>query len=150
MQARLFKWLALVSAVVLGSSFVSMMATFVGSQGADLRDLMVLQAILIPVALAVVVWCFSILVRHFGYRRVFSESWDRLPGWLLFSVLAANSLVLIAELSFLLIQHHTSILRPWQEHVPAAMAFSSSLALITCSVTSRLAGTSARTPGDND
>ena len=80
MQARLFKWLALVSAVVLGSSFVSMMATFVGSQGADLRDLMVLQAILVPVALAVVVWCFSILVRHFGYRRVFSEFWDRLPG----------------------------------------------------------------------
>jgi hypothetical protein len=141
MGMLLFKWLTLVFAAVLGSSFISMMAAFVGSRGTDLQDLMVLQAISIPVAIALVVWCFGIQVHHYGYRNAISKAWDCLPGWLLFGVLAANSLVLIAELSFLLIQHHTAVLRPWQEHVPAATAFSSSLAVLACYVTFRLAKT---------
>jgi len=149
-QVRLLKWLTLVFAAMLGSSFVSMMATFVGSRGSDLQDLMMLQAIVAPVAFVIVGWCCSILVRQYGYRNAFTKFWDYLPGWLLFAMLAANSLVLIAELSFLLIQHHTSNLRPWQEHVPAATAFSSSLAVITCYVTFRLSGQGAKASGRRD
>ena len=97
-QVRLLKWLTLVFAAMLDSNFVSMMATFVGSQGSDLQDLMVPQVIVAPVAFVFVAWRFSILVRQCGYRNAFTKFWDCLPGWLLFAILAANSLVLIARL----------------------------------------------------
>jgi hypothetical protein len=51
MKSFLFKWLTIVFAVMLLSSFVSMMAAFVGSEGTDLRDLMILQTALIPLAI---------------------------------------------------------------------------------------------------
>lgn len=139
MKLFLFKWLAVAFATALLSSFVSMMAAFVGSEGADLRDLLVLQTALIPLGLAVFAWCLGALVRQFGLPGAFRMFWHHLPGWLLFAILAANSLVLIAELSVILIQHHTQTLRPWQEHLPAATALASSLALTACYVGYRLA-----------
>lgn len=138
-MTTLFKWLTAAFAVMLASSLVSMMAAFVGSQGEDLQDLLKLQAVLVPVSIAVVVWCLFLLTRQFGFGNVFRTLWSVLPGWLIFAVLAVNSLVLIAELSFLLIQYHTATLRPWQEHLPAATALCSSLALATCYVCFRIA-----------
>ncbi|MEX2122984.1 MAG: hypothetical protein WD795_03755 [Woeseia sp.] len=146
MRAFLFKWLTVVFAVTLISSFVSMMAAFVGSEGADLRDLIILQTVLIPLAVAVVIWCFGMLVRRHGYKGAFRTFWNGLPGWLLFAVFAANALVLIAELSFILIQHHTGDLRPWQEHVPAATTLFSSIALAVCYVSLRLADRDGNEP----
>jgi hypothetical protein len=115
------------------------MAAFVGSEGTDLRDLMILQTALIPLAILAAIWCFGILVRRHGHTDAFRRFWGFLPGWLLFAVFAANSLVLIAELSFILFQHHTGDLRPWQEHVPAATALFGSIALAACYVSFRLA-----------
>lgn len=69
MRTLLFKWLTAILAVMLVSSFVSMMAAFVGSEGEDLRDLMVLQAILIPLAVAAGVWCLGSLVLQYGCRK---------------------------------------------------------------------------------
>lgn len=133
----LYKWLAVIFAAVLLSSLVSMMGAFLGSEGNDLRDLMILQTALIPVAIIVVLWCFGTLIHE--YRSdAWRTFWRCLPGWLLFAVLAANSLVLIAELSFVLLQYHTGEWRPWQEHVPAATALTSSLALASCYVSFRL------------
>lgn len=136
----IFKWLTAVFAVMLASSIVSMMAAFVGSEGADFQDLLKLQVLLVPIALVVVAWCLGRLVRQHGRRNAFRIFWNALPGWLLFSVLAANSLVIIAELSFVLIQHHAGNLRPWQEHVPPAAALCSSLAAAACYVSFHLAG----------
>jgi hypothetical protein len=138
-MATLFKWLTAAFAVMLVSSLVSMMAAFVGSQGADLQDLLKLQAVLVPVSIAVVVWCFSLLTRQLGYGNVLRKFWSVLPGWLIFAVFAVNSLVLVAELSFVLIRYHTAAVRPWQEHLPAATALCSSLALATCYVCFRIA-----------
>ena len=138
-MTTLFKWLTAAFAVMLASSLVSMMSAFVGSQGADLQDLLKLQAVLVPVSIAVVVWCFSLLIRQFKYGNVLRKFWSVMPGWLIFAVLAVNSLVLVAELSFVLIQYHTATVRPWQEHVPAATALCSSLALATCYVCFRIA-----------
>lgn len=135
----MFKWLTLIFAVALVSSFVSMMAAFVGSQGVDLKDLLVLQTVLVPLAIAVIVWCFSSLLRRHRFSEAFRKFWDRLPGWLVFAVVAANSLVLITELAFVLVQYHTGARAPWQEHLPAATAFFSSLAMATCYVNFRLA-----------
>lgn len=137
-MTTLFKWLTAIFAVMMASSIVSMMAAFVGSQGADLQDLLKLQAVLVPVSIAVVVWCFVLLIRQYGYGNAFRKFWNVLPGWLVFAVFAVNSLVLVAELSFILIQYHTATLRPWQEHLPAATALCSSLALATCYVSFRI------------
>lgn len=137
-MTALFKWLTAIFAVMLASSLVSMMAAFVGSQGADFQDLLKLQAVLVPVSIAVVLWCLALLIRQYGFGKGFRKFWSVLPGWLVFAVLAVNSLVLVAELSFILIQYHTETLRPWQEHLPAATAFSSSLALATCYVCFRI------------
>jgi uncharacterized membrane protein len=148
LKTSLFKWLTIVFTAMLFSSFLSMMAAFVGSEGSDLRDLIVLQVVLIPVALAVTSLCAGILLRRHGRQGAgLAKIWDSLPGWLLFAVLAANSLVLIAELSFLLIQHHTGTARPWQEHVPAATAFCSSLALMACYLVFRLDDGEPHAPG---
>src|SRR5690606_40669452 len=68
---------------MLLSSFLSMMAVFVGSEGGDLRDLIVLQAFLIPAALATVAWCILELVRRYGFRGAMHTLWQHLPGWLL-------------------------------------------------------------------
>ena len=144
MNASLFKWLTIVFTAMLFSSFLSMMATFVGSEGRDLRDLIVLQALLIPVALAVVASCGALLVRTYGFKGALHTLWSHIPGWLLFGVLAANSLVLISELSFVLIQHHTGAAQPWQEHLPALTAITSSLAVVSCYVSFRLAWSSER------
>lgn len=139
MKPLLFKWLTIAFTTMLLSSFLSMMAVFVGSEGGDLRDLIVLQAFLIPAALAAAAWCVFELVRRYGFRGAMRTLWQHLPGWLLFAVLAANSLVLIAELSFLLIQHHTGTVLPWQEHLPALTAITSSLALVCCYISFHLA-----------
>ncbi|MGH8168436.1 MAG: hypothetical protein ACREQ1_14440, partial [Woeseiaceae bacterium] len=62
MNVSLFKWLSVVFSAMLLSSFVSMMAAFVGSEGADLRDLVILQTILIPFTVVVVIWTFAALI----------------------------------------------------------------------------------------
>lgn len=134
MKSFLFKWLTVAFAIALLGSMVSMMAAFVGSRGDDLRQLLILQMALVPLAVLVIVWCFAGLFRQYGFRKTGSLFWNHLPGWLLFGVLAANSLVMIAELTFLLLQHYTGRLRPWQEHVPAVMALTSSIAVATCYV----------------
>ena len=137
-MTTLFKWLTAIFAVMLASSIVSMMAAFVGSRGADFQDLLKLQAVLVPISIAVLAWGFALLIRQYGYRYGMRKFWSVLPGWLVFAVLAVNSLVLVAELSFVLIQYHTGALRPWQEHLPAATALSSSLAFAACYVGFRI------------
>jgi|GEM_PF-2485049 len=138
MKASLLKWLTASFAVVLVSSIVSMMATFVGSEGGDLRDLLVLQLAVLPVSVLVIAWCVAGLVRRFGAADAARAFWRHLPGWLLFSVIMADALVLIAELSFVVLQFHTGEPRLWLEHIPAATAFWSSLALAACYVGFRL------------
>lgn len=144
MTSFAFKWLTVVFAAVLLSSFVSMMAAFFGSEGGDLRELMVLQALLIPVAIAALMWSFGTMFRRYGRKEGLRKFWNSLPGWLLFAVVVANSLVLIAELSFALIEHHVGEPRPWQEHLPAATTLFSSIALAACYVSFRLTDRAAR------
>ena len=129
-----FKWLTIVFAGVLLSSMVSMVGAFFGWLGSDLRDLLLLQLFMIPFAIIATIAGFAILARQYGARDAPSVFWERLPGWLVFIVTLALSLVLIAELSFILVQRHTGNIRPWAEHLPAATAFFSSIALAACYV----------------
>ena len=135
MQSFLFKWLTIAFAGVLLSSMVTMVAGFFGWMGhEDLRDLLVLQALSIPAAIAAVVLSFTVLTRRYGHRNVVEKFWVRLPGWLVFLVVLALALLMIAELSFLLVQWHSGAIRPWVEHVPAAAGFFGSIALAACYV----------------
>lgn len=79
MKPFLFKWLTAVFAVALLSSIVSMMATFVGSQGADLQDLLALQVVLAQIAVTVAIGCFGLLIRRYGYRGADNERTMRTP-----------------------------------------------------------------------
>ncbi len=137
MKASVLKWLTASFAVILASSFVSMMGSFLGSAGSDLRDLLLLQLAAIPLALVAVLWCATELFREFGTAESLRMFWRQLPGWLLFAVIMALSLVMIAELSFVVLQYYTSDPRPWLEHIPAVTALASSLALACCYVAYR-------------
>lgn len=138
MTESLLKWLTIVFATLLVSTMLSMMAVFSGATGNDLNDLLDLQTVAIPVALASAIWSFARLARTGGYREATRRFWTALPGWLLFVLCLAMALVLVAELSFVLALQGTGNGRPWQEHVPAAAAFFSSVALATCYVAFRL------------
>jgi hypothetical protein len=145
----LFKWLTIVFAGVLLSSMFSMIGAFFGWLGSDLRDLLLLQLFMIPVAIAASIAGFAVLARRYGARNTLGVFWARLPGWLVFIVTLALSLVLIAELSFILVQRHTGDIRPWAEHLPAAAAFFSSIALAACYVVLRPGDRAAKRP-DSD
>lgn len=134
------KYLAVAFAAIVASAFVSMMGAFLGSRGGDLRDLLLVQAALVPLSVGVAVMLFLWLVRRYGVRGAFVNLWDALPPWLVFAVCAVNSVVLIAELSFSLVQYHTREAVPWQEHLPAASALFASIAFLVCYGAYRLAG----------
>lgn len=133
MPTFLFKWLTITFAAILASSTVTMVAAFFGWLD-NLRDLLFLQAAMIPVAIVAAVVSFAVLARRCGRQHTLRTFWARLPGWLVFIVTLAMSLVLIAELSFILLQRHTGHIRPWVEHMPTASAFFSSIALAVCYV----------------
>lgn len=128
----LFKWLTIIFAGVLLSSMVSMVGAFFGWLGSALRDLLLLQLFMIPIAIAATLASLAVLARRYGARNTPGVFWARLPGWLVFVLTLALSLALIAELSFILVQRHTGNMRPWAEHLPGASAFFSSLALAAC------------------
>lgn len=138
MQTFLLKWLTIAFAVLLASSLLSMMAVFSGSTGSDLRDLLNLQAAAIPVAIVAFAWSSALVARGHGARAAARALWEGLPGWLLFVVVVMLSLVIVAEMAFVIVGSYTGEPRPWDEHVPVASAFTSALALVTCYVALRL------------
>jgi hypothetical protein len=140
MKPFLLKYLAVAFSAIVASAFVSMMGAFLGSRGGDLRDLLLVQAVLVPLSLGVAVVLFLWLVRRYGVRGAIVNLWAAVPAWLVFAVCAVNSVVLIAELSFSLIQYHTREAVPWQAHLPAASALFGSIAFLLCYGAYRLAG----------
>lgn len=138
MPTSLLKWLTVSFAVLLGSSLLSMMAVFSGSTGEDLRDLLRLQTAAVPVALAAAVWSYALIARRHGAAGAPRRLWAELPGWLVLAVTVMLSLVVVAELAFVLVGGYTGEARPWREHVPVATAFTSALALAACYAALRL------------
>lgn len=122
-------WLVVGWAALLLSSLVSMMAVFMGSSSADLRGLLGVQSLALPVALLAIALYLRWARRHAGGRGGLRLLWAHTPAWLVFVVAAAASLTLIAELTFVLVDLHTAGSRPWPEHVPALVAIVSAVAL---------------------
>ena len=135
----LFKWLAITFAGVLLSSMATTVAAFFGWMGNEsVRDLLLLQALSVPAAIVALLLAFTVFAGRCGYHNVLARFWTALPGWLVFLVALALSLLMIAELSFILVQWYSGDIRPWVEHVPAAAGFFSSIALAACYVMFRL------------
>ncbi|HEX7061697.1 MAG TPA: hypothetical protein VF200_06980 [Woeseiaceae bacterium] len=128
----MLKWLTLAFAVLLASSLLSMMAVFSGSTGGDLSDLLNLQTVSVPVAVAATTWSYALSARRHGAAGAPRRLWAELPGWLILAVAVMLSLVVVAELAFVLAGGYTGEARPWREHVPVATAFTSALALAAC------------------
>jgi hypothetical protein len=139
MKPFILKYLAVAFGAIVVSAFVSMMGAFLGSRGGDLRDLLLVQVVVAPLSLGVALAVLLALVRRYGVRRAFAMLWDAMPPWLVFAVCAVNSVVLIAELSFILIHYHTSEAVSWQEHLPATTALFGSIAFLVCYASYRLA-----------
>lgn len=106
-----------------------MMALFLGSRSQDLYALLLAQAILALVSCLVAVLVFAGAAQRPGPTRAMRALWQNIPGWMVFVVLSANSLVLIAEMSLLLLNALLDENRPWFEHVPVVAALCSSVAL---------------------
>lgn len=134
----MLKWLTIAFAVLLGSSLLSMMAVFSGSTGDDLRDLLSLQTAAIPVAVIATAWSYALIARRRRKAGTLRTLWAELPGWLVLAIAVMLSLVVVAELAFVLVGSYTGELRPWAEHVPVATAFTSALALAACYAALRL------------
>jgi hypothetical protein len=122
-------WVTIAWAALLASSLVSMMAVFMGSASSDLHALLQVQAVATLIAVVAIARYLWTAHCHSAGANAFAVIWHYLPGWLVFVVLSANSLVMIAELTFILIQSLADQARPWQEHVPALSACLSSVAL---------------------
>lgn len=119
----------IVLAATMASTPFAMMALFLGSRSQDLYALLLAQAVLALASCLVAVLVFVGTAKRFGPTGAMPALWQNIPGWMVFVVLSANSLVLIAEMSLLLLNALSEENRPWFEHVPVAAALSSSLAL---------------------
>lgn len=139
MQEFLLKWLAVAFATLLGSSLLSMMAVFSGSTGGDLDALLHLQAAAIPLAAVAVAWSLHVIARSPGTVGVSRRLWAELPGWLVFVVVVMLSLVLVAELAFVLVSRYTEEPQRWRDHVPVATAFATAMGLAACYAARRTA-----------
>jgi hypothetical protein len=122
-------WLAIGWAALLLSSLVSMMAVFMGSGSGDLHGLLRFQLFLLPVMLLAVAAYIVRAAQKAPDGRGLRLLWRHIPGMMLFAVASALSLTVIAELSFILISLLTDAPRPWLEHIPAATALCSAVAL---------------------
>jgi len=126
---RVLSWITIGWAALLLSSMVSMMAVFLGSASLDLYGLLQVQAALVPLALLAITG----YVLHARYRSenatALATLWRHIPGWLVFVVVCAALLTLIAELTFLLIGLLAEEPRPLLEHVPAVSAIVNAIAL---------------------
>lgn len=129
-------WVTIGWAALLLSSLISMMAVFLGSASRDLGGLLAVQVFMLPAALIAIGLYLRFAGRAARDVGAFAQLWRHTPGWLVFVVLSAASLTLIAELSMLLIRYHEAGIRPWLEHVPAisAIVFAVALAMAYASL----------------
>lgn len=129
MIRAILNWLTIGWAALLVSSLISMMAVFMGSGSQDLGGLLGVQIVLLPVALIAIGFYLRYAGRSDREVGAFKTLWRHTPGWLVFVVLSAASLTLIAELTLALIVYHAGGMRPWLEHVPAVSALVYAIAL---------------------
>ena len=115
--------LMIVLAMVVLSCLVSTMALFMGGgqAGVDLRELMILQVLSIPIS------GIAILLAISAYSV--KELYAAVPQWLAFSCFLLLLLVASGEVAFLIVTRATGAEVPWTAHAPLVSMLLSSLAI---------------------
>ena len=117
-------------AAVTLSCTISMMYVFMSGDagGSDVRALITLQTIAVPIALIIF---FAELInrsRKTGLGKAFAGIWNSTPASVVVAVLLINLLVVIGELALLLRVRLSGEPALWFEHAPLVCALSCSLA----------------------
>ena len=115
--------LMIVLAMVVASCLISTMALFMGGgqAGADLRDLMLLQLISIPVAMVAIVMAVS----SYNVKRLYAT----VPQWMAFGFFLLLLLVASGEVAFLIVSRAADVEVAWTAHAPLLSMFFCSLAI---------------------
>ena len=129
MQKFFLYALLIVFGVMIPGCLLTMMIVFTGGSftGTDLTGLLWLQAMTIPLAIAVIGLEVAAFVRLNGWATGLVMLWQKIPAWLVLALLLLNSLVFLGEFSVLLLDYLTGESSPWSEHIPL-------LSLLACSV----------------
>lgn len=119
-------------AMVVVSSLISTMALFMGGGqgGVDLRELLVLQLLAIPVSVVAIV----VAVASYKVRQLY----DALPQWMAFSFFLLLLLVASGEVAFLIVSRSTDINVQWTAHAPLLSMLASALAICALYAYTRL------------
>ena len=115
--------LMILLAMVVGSCLISTMALFMGGGqvGADLRELMLLQLISIPVAIAATV----VAVSSYKVKRLYAA----VPQWMAFGFFLLLLLVGSGEVAFTIVSRAAEVEVAWTAHAPLLSMFFCSLAI---------------------
>jgi hypothetical protein len=115
--------LMILLAMVVGSCLISTMAIFMGGgqMGADLRELMMLQLISIPVAIVALMLAIS----SYSAKRLYAA----VPQWMAFGFFLLFLLVASGEVAFLIVSRAADVRVEWTAHAPLLSMFFCSLAI---------------------
>lgn len=129
MRKLLLYALLTVFGIMIPGCLLTMMIVFTGGSftGTDLTGLLWMQAMVIPIAVALIAHEVAAFVRLNGWRTGLMMLWQKIPAWLVLALLLLNSLVFLGEFSVLLLNYLTGETSPWSEHVPL-------MSLLSCSV----------------
>ena len=120
---RMLNGLMIVLAMVVLSCLVSTMALFMGGgqAGVDLRELMILQLLSIPVSLLAILFA----LRAYDFKRLYAA----VPQWLAFACFLLFLLVASGEVAFLIVTRSADIQVAWTAHAPLISMLASALAI---------------------
>ncbi|MGI9201444.1 MAG: hypothetical protein ACR2QL_10315 [Woeseiaceae bacterium] len=99
------------------------MALFMGGgqAGADLRELLLLQLISIPMAIAAITLVFS----SYNVKKLYAA----VPQWMAFGFFLLFLLVASGEVAFLIVSRAANVSVEWTAHAPLLSMFFCSLAI---------------------
>ena len=115
--------LMIILAMVVGSCLISTMALFMGGgqAGADLRELLLLQLISIPVAIV----ASALAISSYSAKRLYAA----VPQWMAFGFFLLFLLVASGEVAFLIVSRAAEVEVAWTAHAPLLSMFFCSLAI---------------------
>lgn len=110
-------------AMVVASCLVSTMVLFMGGGqgGVDLRELLVLQLLAIPISLIAIV----VAIASYQIRQLYAA----VPQWMAFGFFLLFLLVAAGEVAFLIVKKSANIDVAWTAHAPLFSMLACSLAI---------------------
>ena len=120
---QMLNGLIILLAMIVLSCLISTMALFMGGgqAGVDLRELMILQLLSIPVSLLAIFIC----VRAYSIKHLYAA----VPQWMALGFFLLFLLVASGEVAFLIVSRSADIEVAWTAHAPLLSMLASALAI---------------------